>query len=91
METSSYIYMSVLHCDVKKKKAPPPFFFATVGLSKKMFKKTTGTSLVVQWLRLCAPNAGDSGLIPGQGTRSNMLEQRVHVSQLATKNPTCHT
>ena len=29
-----------------------------------------GTSMVVQWLRLCAPNAGDLGSIPGQGTRS---------------------
>ncbi|TEA37700.1 hypothetical protein DBR06_SOUSAS9210016, partial [Sousa chinensis] len=29
-------------------------------------------SLVVQWLRLCAPNAGDPGSIPGQGTRSHM-------------------
>ena len=27
-----------------------------------------GTSLVAQWLRLCAPNAGDLGSIPGQGT-----------------------
>ena len=45
-----------------------------------------GTSLVVQWLRLCAPNAGGQGLIPGQGTRS-------HVSQLkilhATVKPQC--
>ena len=30
-----------------------------------------GTSLVVQWLRLQAPNAGASGSIPGQGTRSH--------------------
>ena len=36
-----------------------------------------GTSLVVQWLRLCAPNAGGPGLIPGQGTRSHMLQLRV--------------
>ena len=35
--------------------------------------KTTWTSLVVQWLRICAPNAGDLGSIPGQGTRSHML------------------
>ena len=28
-----------------------------------------GNSLVVQWLRLCASNAGGVGLIPGQGTR----------------------
>ena len=28
-----------------------------------------GTSLAVQWLRLCAPNAGGMGSIPGQGTK----------------------
>ena len=28
---------------------------------------------MVQWLRLHAPNAGDPGSIPGQGTRSHML------------------
>ena len=27
-----------------------------------------GTSLVVQWLKLHTPNAGDLGSIPGQGT-----------------------
>ena len=31
-----------------------------------------GTSLVVQGLRLRAPNAGGLGSIPGQGTRSHM-------------------
>ena len=30
------------------------------------------TSLVVQWLRLCALNVGSLDLIPGQGTRSYM-------------------
>ena len=33
-------------------------------------KTPQGTSLVVQWLRLCALNAGSLGSIPGQGTRS---------------------
>ena len=33
-----------------------------------------GTSLVVQWLRLSAPNAGGPGSIPGQGTRSHVLQ-----------------
>ena len=28
-----------------------------------------GTSLAVQWLGLCAPNAGDMGSIPGWGTK----------------------
>ena len=32
----------------------------------------TGTSLVVQWLRLQTPNAGGPGLIPGHGTRFHM-------------------
>ena len=32
-----------------------------------------GTSLVVQWVRLCTPNSGGPGSIPGQGTRSRML------------------
>ena len=31
-----------------------------------------GTSLVAQWLKLHAPNAGSPGSIPGQGTRSCM-------------------
>ena len=30
------------------------------------------TSLVVQWIRLCAPNAGGPGSIPGRGSRSGM-------------------
>ena len=33
-----------------------------------------GTSLVDQWLRLSAPNAGGLGLISGQGARSCMLQ-----------------
>ena len=41
-------------------------------LMPSSFKKwKLGTSLVVQWLRLCAPNVGGPGSIPGQGTRSH--------------------
>ena len=36
--------------------------------------KIPGTSLVVQWLRLRAPNAGGPGSIPGQGTTSCMSQ-----------------
>ena len=32
-------------------------------------KEVNGTSLVVRWLRLGAPNAGALGLIPAPGTR----------------------
>ncbi|TEA30779.1 hypothetical protein DBR06_SOUSAS4110247, partial [Sousa chinensis] len=37
-----------------------------------------GISLVVQWLRLHVPNAGGLSLMPGQGTRSHMLQLRAH-------------
>ena len=52
----------------------------------------TGTSLVVQWLRLHAPNAGGLGSIPGGGTRSHMPQLRVCMLQLkiphaATEDP----
>ena len=41
-----------------------------------------GTSLVVQWLRLCVCNAEGPGSIPGQGTRSHRLQLRVQMPQL---------
>ena len=41
-----------------------------------------GTSLVVQWLGLCAPNAGGPGSITGQGTRSHVPQLRVRMLQL---------
>ena len=42
---------------------------------------------LVQWLRLCAPNAGDLGLIPGLGTRSHMAATKsLHAT---TKDPAC--
>ena len=42
----------------------------------KILNSYLGTSLVVQWLRLCTSNAGGPGSIPGQGTRSYMLQLR---------------
>jgi len=32
---------------------------------------------VAQWLRLCASSAGGMGLIPGQGTRSHLLQLKI--------------
>ena len=40
-------------------------------------KIAVGTSLVVQWIRLCTPNAGGLGLIPGQRTRTHMPQLRL--------------
>ena len=47
-----------------------------------------GTSLVVQWLRPCASNAGGLGSIPGQGTYSHMLQLKI--PQAATKTEILH-
>ena len=45
-------------------------------MSDRTKKKWTGTSLVVQWLRLHAPNAEGPGSILGQRTRSHMPQLR---------------
>ncbi|TEA35737.1 hypothetical protein DBR06_SOUSAS1110094, partial [Sousa chinensis] len=60
------------------------------------------TSLVVQWVRLWAPNAGGPGSIPGWGTRSHMHaatksshaamkipHATVKILHVATKDPAC--
>ena len=40
---------------------------------------------MVQGFRLCAPNAGGLGSIPGQGTRSHKLQLRSGATQLKKK------
>ena len=40
-----------------------------------------GTSLVVQWLRLRAPNAGGLGSIPGKESRSHILQLRPRAAE----------
>ena len=44
-----------------------------------------------QWLRLLTPNAGGLGSIPSQGTRSHMLQLKVHTSQLKIPHATAKT
>ncbi|TEA29141.1 hypothetical protein DBR06_SOUSAS10510114, partial [Sousa chinensis] len=44
-------------------------------------------SLVGQWVRLHAPNAGGSGSIPSQGTISHMPQLRS--PRAPTKDPAC--
>ena len=41
----------------------------TTGKVQQLKKAPTGASLEVQWLRLCASNAGGMSLIPGPGTK----------------------
>ena len=53
-------------CNVKKKK------------KKEVLKKRMSeTSLAVHWLRLCAPNVGRPGSVPGQGTRAHMPQLKI--------------
>ena len=55
----------------------------------EMCHRFHGTSLMVQWLRLCAPNAGGPDLIPGQGMRSHMPQLWVSMlqsSQISKRN-----
>ena len=47
-----------------------------------------GTSLVVQWLRLHTPNAGDPGSIPGQGTRCHMSQLSIYMPQIKVLHTT---
>ena len=44
----------------------------------------TETSLMAQWGRLQAPNAEVLGLSLGEGTRSHMLQLKIHMTQLKT-------
>ena len=44
-------------------------------------KGSSGVYVVVQWLRLHAPHAGDPGSIPDQGARHHMLQLRVPMRQ----------
>ena len=51
-------------------------------------RELPGTSLVVQWVRLCAPNAGALSSIPGRGTRSHM-HAATKSPHATTKKPAC--
>ena len=42
-----------------------------------MLKLFHGASLVLQWLRCQAPNAGGPGSIPGQGTKFHVLQLEI--------------
>ena len=45
---------------------------------------------MAQWLRLRVPNAGDPGLIPGQGTRFYMPQLKIMHVETKNKDPACH-
>ena len=56
--------------------SPSPHWPITLQKCQGQKGQEQGTSLVVQWLRLHAPNARDPGIIPGWGAGSHMLQPR---------------
>ena len=54
---------------------------------REMLNMTHGASLVVQWLRLCTPNAGGPGPIAGQETGPYVLQIRACMPEW---RPECH-
>ena len=87
---SSSIYYILIEADIQE-----VIFFGFVFQIIKIVK--LGIYLVVQWLRRHTPNAGDTGLVPGHGTRSHMLQTRICMLQLKIlhaamkiKNRACH-
>ena len=63
-------------CSTKPPPSPNPV------LLELLLNHSAGTSLVVRWLRLCTPSAAGPSSIPGQGTRSQMLQLTVCMPQL---------
>ena len=51
----------------------------------------TGTSLVVQWLRLHTPNVRDLSLTPGHGTRSPMPQLKIRHAATKIEDPNAAT
>lgn len=62
-----------------------PRQYAGYTYTKKKKNVVYGTSLVVLWLRFCAPDARGHGFCPWSWTRSHRPRLRVHVTQLSNK------
>ena len=69
--TKSISQARSLLCSGAREKFCPIYISGTEGRGKcsPMESRDGGTSLVVQWLRLPASNAGGEGSIPGGGTK----------------------
>ena len=42
-------------------------------------------------VRFRTPNIGGPGSIPGQGTRSHILQLKIPLAATKTEDPTCHS
>ena len=56
-----------------------------MSINRGMEKEDVGTSLAVQWLRLCAPNVGGTGSIPGRGTKILRAAAKKQTNKKKTK------
>ena len=67
----------------------PPFIDHAFSYYKNFMIRIhcTRTSLIVQWLRLHAPNAGGLDSIPGQGTRFHMQQLKIPYATTKIKDP----
>ena len=66
---------------------PPTLLSSHIGPPSSQHGRT---SLVVQWLRLRAADAGGLALIPGQGTGSHMLQLKIRHVAMKIKDPVCY-
>ena len=76
--------LSLLHWQAGSLPLVPPGKPPTITDTFRNCEK--GLFLVVQWLRLCAPSARSLGSIPGQGTRSHMMQLRCSTVKQINKN-----
>ena len=82
---------TLLHCWWECKLVQPLWRTVWRFLKKLEIELPSGTSLVVQWLILRPPSAGDPGSILGQGTRSHMLQPRPGTAKEILKKNTKKT
>ena len=66
-----------MHSKTCAKMIPGALFIKKPKLETIPQDENRETSLVFQWLRHWAPNAGGPGSIPGEGTRSRMPQLKI--------------
>ena len=71
--TTTIVIMTIAIIVTKHLLFPFPIIYLNMTNDTISLKHCLRTSIVVQWLRRCTPNAGGQGLIPGQRTRFHML------------------
>ena len=66
-------------------RAPKCVFCCFGEVVEDMLTKICGDIPGGQWLRICLCNAGDTGLIPGQGTKIPYAEEQLRQNTATTE------